>query len=64
MLLWRMRPTDDQSPFPTKLEINELKLSQGDLDKELKLKYFRLKHELTDASMREIFAARATKAKK
>ena len=31
-----------------------------DLDKELRLKYFRLKHELTDASMREIFASRAT----
>ncbi|MBN3039860.1 MAG: F0F1 ATP synthase subunit gamma [Candidatus Omnitrophica bacterium] len=29
-----------------------------DLDKELRLKYFRLKHELTDASMREIFASR------
>ena len=29
-----------------------------DLDKQLKLKYFRLKHELTDRSMREIFASR------
>ncbi len=29
-----------------------------DLDKSLRLKYFRLKHELTDASMREIFASR------
>ena len=29
-----------------------------DLDKQLKLKYFRLKHELTDRSMRELFASR------
>lgn len=29
-----------------------------DLDKKLKLQYFRVKHELTDRSMREIFAAR------
>jgi len=31
-----------------------------DLDKQLRLKFFRFKHEITDRSMREIFAARST----
>ena len=30
-----------------------------ELEKKLKLKYFRLRHELTDRSMRELFAARS-----
>jgi len=29
-----------------------------EVDKKLKLKYFRTRHELTDMSMREIFSAR------
>ncbi|MBN2119658.1 MAG: F0F1 ATP synthase subunit gamma [Candidatus Omnitrophica bacterium] len=33
-----------------------------DLDKQLKMKYFRLKHEITDRSMRELFASRLNRS--
>jgi len=41
------------------IHLEESSQKLEDLDKQLRLKYFRLKHELTDRSMREIFAARS-----
>ena len=54
------------SPDPSKglelaarfIHLEESSHRLEDLDKELKMKFFRLKHELTDRSMREIFASR------
>ena len=46
------------------IHLEESSHKLGDLDKKLRLKYFRFKHELTDRSMREIFAARSISAGK